>query len=103
MHCIKLEHEIWFISPLENLLSVVNEFIRSRLDRMELLIATRLSLLPRVLLRSIGLVMRRLLLMCLEFLLSGLLCPFLRLSNGHSFRWMSKMLFLMVNSKRKSI
>ena len=31
------------------------------------------------------------------------LLPFLRLANGHSFRWMSKMLFLMVNSQRKSI
>ena len=28
---------------------------------------------------------------------------FLRLANGRSFKWMSKMLFLMVNSQRKSI
>ena len=34
----------------------------------------------------------------LYFLLSRLLFSFLRLANGHSFRWMSKMLFLMVNS-----
>ena len=47
---------------------------------------TRLALLPRVLLRSIRLIMRRLLLMWLNFLLSGLLLPFLRLANGHSFR-----------------
>ena len=25
MHCIRLEHGIWLISPLENLLSVVNK------------------------------------------------------------------------------
>ena len=42
-------------------------------------------------------------LMWLDFLLSRLLLPFLRLANGHSFRWMSKMLFIMVNSQRKSI
>ena len=48
-------------------------------------------------------IMRRLLLMWLDFLLSGLLLSFLRLANGHSFRWMSKMFFLMVNSQRKSI
>ena len=36
------------------MLSVVNGFIRSRLDRMALLIATRLALLPGVLLRSMG-------------------------------------------------
>ena len=103
MHCIRLEHGIWLISPLENLLSTINGFIRSRLDRMTLLIATRLILLPGVLLRSMGLIMRRLLLTWLDFLMSGLLLPFLRLANGHSFRWMSKMLFLMVNSQRKSI
>ena len=39
----KTETWHWLISPLENLLSVVNEFIRSRLDRMTLLIATRLA------------------------------------------------------------
>ena len=43
------------------------------------------------------------LLLWLDFLLSRLLLSFLRLVNGHSFRWMSKMLFLMVNSQRKSI
>ena len=74
--------------PLENLLSVVNEFIRSRLDRMTLLITTRLTLLPGVLLRSMRLIMRRLLLMWLDFLISRLLLPFMRLANGHSFRWM---------------
>ena len=37
-------------------------------------------------------------LLWLDFLLSGLLLPFMRLANGHSFRWMSKMFFLMVNS-----
>ena len=31
------------------------------------------------------------------------LIVFLRLANGHSFKWMSKILFLMVNSQRKSI
>ena len=56
-----------------------------------------------VLLRSMRLIMRRLLLLLLDFLLSGLLLSFLRLANGHSFRRMSKMLFLMVNSQRKSI
>ena len=66
-------------------------------------LATRLALLPRVLLRSMRLIMRRLLLLWLDFLLSRLLFPFLRLANGHSFIWMSKMLFLMVNSQRKSI
>ena len=74
--------------PLENLLSVVNEFIRSRLDRMTLLITTRLTLLPGVLLRSMRLIMRRLLLMWLDFLISRLILPFMRLANGHSFRWM---------------
>ena len=34
----------------------------------------------------------------LDFLMSGLLLPFMRLTNGRCFRWMSKMLFLMVNS-----
>ena len=92
MHCIKLEHKIWLISHLENLLSIVNGFIRSRLDRMTLLIAKRLALLPEVLLKSMALIMRRLLLMWLDFLLSGLLLPFLRLANGHSFRWISKMI-----------
>ena len=47
---------------------VVNGFIRSRLDRMALLIATRLALLPKVLLRSIGLIMRRLFLRWLNYL-----------------------------------
>ena len=103
MHYIKLEHGIWLISSLENLLSVVNEFIRSRLDRMALLIATRLALLPGVLLKSMGLIMRRLLLLWLDFLLSRLLLSFLQLANDHSFRWMSKMFFLMVNSQRKSL
>ena len=51
-------------------------------------------LVDRVLLRSMGLIMRRLLLQWLDFLLSGLLLSFLQLANGHSFRWMSKMLFL---------
>ena len=55
-------------------------------------------LFARVLLRSMGLIMRILLLMWLDFLMSELLLPFLRLTNGHSFRWMSKMFFLMVNS-----
>ena len=32
-----------------------------------------------------------------------LIVSFLRLANGHFFIWMSKMLFLMVNSQRKSI
>ena len=91
------------ISPLENLLSVVNGFIRSILDRMALLIATRLALLPGVLVKNMGLIMRRLLLMWLDFLLSRLLLSFLRVANGHYFRWMSKMFFLMVNSQRKSI
>ena len=100
----KTGNGIWLISPLENLLSIVNGFIRSRLDRMALLIATRLTLLPGVLLRrSMGLIMRRLLLLWLDFLLSRLLLTFLRLANGHFFIWMSKMLFLMVNSQRKSI
>ena len=67
------------------------------------IVATRLTLLPRVLLRSMGLIMRRLLFLWLDFLLSGFLLSFLRLANGHSFRWMSKMLFLMMNSQRKSI
>ena len=67
------------------------------------MIATRLALLPGVLLRSMILIMRILLLLWLDFLLSGLLLMFLRLTNGHSFIWMSKMLFLMVNSERKSI
>ena len=98
MHCITLEHGIWLISPLENLLSVVNGFIRSRLDLIALLIATRLALLLGVLLKSMRLIMRRLLLMWLDFLLSLLLLSFMRLANGHSFRWMSKMFFLMVNS-----
>ena len=89
--------------PIENLLSVVNGFIRSRLDQMALLIATRFSLFPSVLLRSMGLIMRRLLLLWLDFLLSGLLLSFLRLANGHSFRYISKFFFLMVNSQRKSI
>ena len=35
--------------------------------------------------------------------MSGLLLLFLRLVNGHSFRRMSKILFLMVNSQRKFI
>ena len=56
--------------PLENLLSIANGFIRSRLDRMALLIATRLALLPRVLLRSMRLIMRRLLILWLNFLMS---------------------------------
>ena len=58
--------------------------------RMTLLIATRLTLLLGVLLRSMGLIMKRLLLLWLDFLLSRLLLSFLRLANGHSFRWMSK-------------
>ena len=33
-----------------------------------------------------------------RFSSAGLLLPFLRLVNGRSFRWMSKMIFLMVNS-----
>ena len=103
MHYIRLEHEIWLIFPLENLLSVVNGFIRSRLGRMALLITKRLALLPGVLLMSMGLIMRRLLLQWLNFLLSGLLLPFMWLANDCSFRWMSKMIFLMVNSQRKSI
>ena len=68
------------------LLSVVNGFIRSRLDRMALLIATRLALLPWVLLRSMGLITRRLLFLWLNFLMLGLLLQFMRLANGHSFR-----------------
>ena len=76
---------------------------RSKLDRMALLIATRLTLLLGVLLKSMGLIMRRLLLLWLNFLLSGLLLSFLLLANGHSFRWMSKMIFLMVNSQTKSV
>ena len=43
------------------------------------------------------------LLLWLDFLLSGLLLSFLQLANGHSFIWMSKMIFLMMNSQRKSI
>ena len=39
----------------------------------------------------------------LDFLMLGLLLLFLRLANGHSFIWMPKMLFLMVNSQRKAI
>ena len=39
----------------------------------------------------------------LVFLLLGLLLPFLQLADGHSFRWMSKMSFLIVNFPRKSI
>ena len=89
--------------PFGNLLLIVNGFIRSRLDWMALLITRRLALLPRVLLRSMRLAMRRLLLLWLDFLLSGLLLSFLWLVNGHSFRWMSKMIFLMVNSQRKAI
>ena len=73
--------------------------IKTRSD----VIATRLTLLPRVSLRSMGLIIRRLLLMWLDFLLSGLLLSFMPLANGHSFKWMSKILFLMVNSQRKSI
>ena len=60
-------------------------------------------LVSRVLLMSMGLIMMRLLLQLLDFPLSRLLLPFLRLVNGCSFRWMSKMFFLMVNSQRKSI
>ena len=60
-------------------------------------------LVARVLLKSMGLIMIRLLLLWLDFLMSGLLLPFLRLGNGHSFRLMSKMFFLMVNSQMKSI
>ena len=44
-------------------------FIRSRLDRMALLIAIRLALLPGVSLKSMELIMMRLLLMWLDFLL----------------------------------
>ena len=66
----KTGHGIWLISPLENLLSVLNGFIRSRLDLMALLIATRLALLQAVLLKSMGLIMMRLLLLWLDFLLS---------------------------------
>ena len=47
MHYIRLEHGIWLIFPLENLLSVVNGFIRSRLGRMALLIATKAHLVDR--------------------------------------------------------
>ena len=36
-------------------------------------------------------------------LLPRFLLPFLRLANGRSFKWMSKMLLLMVKSQRKSI
>ena len=79
------------------MLSIVNGFIRSRLDRMALLITTRLVLLPEVLLRSMRLIMKRLLLLWLDFLMLGLLFPFLRLANDHSFRWMSKILFLYVD------
>ena len=60
-------------------------------------------LVAKVLLRSMGLIMRRLLLLWLDSLMSGLLLPFLWLVNGHSFIWKSKMIFLMVNSQRKSI
>ena len=38
------------------MLSIVNGFIRSRLDRMALLITTRLALLPGVLVRSMRLI-----------------------------------------------
>ena len=103
MHCIRLEHRIWLIFPLENLLSIVNGFIRSRPDQMALLIATRLALLSGVLLKSMRLITRRLLLIWLNFLMLVLLFPFLQLTNGHFLRWISKMLFLMVNSQRKSI
>ena len=103
MHYIRMEHGIWLSFPLENLLSVVNRYIRSRLSRLALVIATRLALLPRVLLKGRGLIMRRLLLQWLDFLLSGLLLSFMQLANGRSFIWMSKMLFLLVNSLRKSI
>ena len=72
MHCIRLEHGIWLISPLEKLLLVINGFIRSKLDRMTLLITTRLALLPGVLLKSMRLIMRRFLLLWLDFLLSRL-------------------------------
>ena len=68
-----------------------------------LLIAIRLALLPGVLLKSMRLIMRRLFLLWLDFLMSGLLLPFLLLANGHYFKWMSKVIFLMVNSLRKSI
>ena len=77
----------------------VDDGQRDPRDRgVTLLIATRLALLPGVLLRSMRLIMRRLFLLWLDFLLSGLLLSFLRLINGHSFIWMSKLLFLIVNS-----
>ena len=60
-------------------------------------------LVARGLLRSMRLIMRRLLFPWLDFLLLGLLLSLPRLANGHYFRWMSKILFLMVNSQRKSI
>ena len=60
-------------------------------------------LVAKVLLRSMRLIMRRLLLLWLDSLLSRLLLSFLRLANGHYFIWKSKMIFLMVNSQRKSI
>ena len=40
------------------------------------------------------LIMRRLLLLWLDFLLSRLLFSFLRLANGHFFRWMLKNVIL---------
>ena len=46
-----------------DLVDLPSGFIRSKLDRMALLIATRLTLLPGLLLRSMGLIMRRFLLM----------------------------------------
>ena len=82
---------------------VVNGFIRSRLVQMALLIAIKLALLLEVLHRNTGLTMKRLLLQLLVFLLLGLLLPFMQLADGHSFRWMSKMSFLIVNFPRKSI
>ena len=65
---------------------------------MELLITTRLALLPGGFTQEYEIDYEETFAPVARLLLSGLLFPFMRLTNGRSFRWMSKMIFLMVNS-----
>ena len=100
--CLRKVLGIWLICQVVNLLLVANECIRSRLDWMTLLIATRLVSLPRDSLRSMELTMRRHFPRWLAFPLFVLLLRFSLPASSHYFRWMWRMPFLMENSQRKS-
>ena len=72
MHEPKTILGIWSLSLLDNLWLVVSGSIRSRLALMGPLSATKLILLQKVLHKSMGLIMKRLL---LQLLVSHLFIP----------------------------